>query len=836
MHNRALIFLIVATLFLGALLSVPEDFGTQVLSAQISRLTNFRLPLFFTGVDWFQVLANIANPRNKGNINSCKIEVGDVITTDERYTLGWSCEGSESPCTIYANGKVFSQVQGSGSMKLVMNQPAIFYTLRNRRNLPCNFQIAHQFQSSKNPREASSTASSTVISLALLTYADEDDFYDAIIDHTDDYLGLSPATATILATDNAATTSLRAAVADILSYTSDGTLTETEEELLSADNDALEALGSGLELIKVYVASSSENFLWIRETGALATKDSGANAVFRVNGYKTITGGGYSQNLIMQAPHWYDDSNSIYYTVREFVKARNARAIVLGTFTRGVINPTGTGSDSADLDDEGDFAGGTTLLTNIVGPGHITTNDLGIYFIWDETSSAAGDGLYFLPYGSSASSTIINDLATPNVLDIPISAAFVTSRRIIVADRGGDQFWCQDLDSSGEASGAPIITSFSGDPFDAEMMAVSVDGTVLVISEDPDLNTQAADAIITKFDLDPETCVVSSPTTIASGLGEIDNMALDGYGNLIFVEDDTANDRADVKYINNFVDGETTISTLLLGDSKLLLEHITGQHKLDDITVNSMAISAVDDRNIGIGSIFVSDDNADEIWTLVPTRDSSGDITGFERSQLTDFAATSYTNEGMAFDTNDDLLVLQENDSNVGTIYRMKNYSGIIIDTGNVNDTPRVIGYHQINEEIFEDINALHIQYHGYKESDWSPTLLCSTLYPVVASDGVKSPNDPLTFTYPVDVFNTAFNGWRSCAEDFFLIYPSETTVNLGALTNKQGEFSQATNTTIGVTDADIFVHFEMGGTIRTELATEGSDASERLREAHDGL
>lgn len=827
---------ILGLLIAGGIFSLSGNAAAGSVSAQFSRAINVRLPNFFTGVDWLQVLANIINPQNKGAVNICKIDIRDVITTDDAYVLSWSCGGGEAPCTIYANGKVFSQVHGAGSAHLVMKQPAVFYTIRNNKNLPCNYQIAHKFQGTQGANTQNGTGAGESDEEATLTTVEytTDDFRAAVLAHVALYDGSTIATTTILATDSAATTTIRTTVSDIISAGSDGVLTSLEEETLVADSAALTALGHGLELIKVHVTTTDEDLLWLRENDAI--KDSGTDAIFRINGYKTITGGGVSQQLILNAPHRNDDSNTLVIMLREFVEARNSRALVIGTFTKSKVNPTGTGADSSIADDVGDLATGTATCTGIIGPGNIVANDLGIYYIYDVSGSVISDNLYFLPWGSSCPATVIlHDETGGDIFDVARSAAFVNPRRIIADDRGGDEFWCQDLASDGTASGSPIRTDFLGDPFALDSITVSPDGTMMYAIGDTDLNTNTTDNSIYRFTINSDCTVSATYDTLATGQSEIDSIMFDAYGNIFFTQDDTAGGKTDIKYISNAAGGNTTIATLLAGNSPSLMERLAG-HVLDDITVNALTITSRNSNGLGNGDIVISDDTGDEIYTISVIRDSDGYATGLNRTWLTDFNTTSNTIEGLVMSNDDRLVLLQEDGVDSGSIFSLNMYGPIVVDNGNVTDISRILGYQTISERLVEMLNTIHLSFHGYRNSDWTIVKYCGTVSPVTVSDGVNSPNKPATYTYFEQTFSDAFNGWNSCASDFFEIFPQEAQVPLGAQTNKQGEFIQATNTYIGVDTSDLFVQFESPFDWRSSLATDGTDGALRMRDAMDDL
>ncbi len=764
--------------------------------------------------------------------NVCFMELNDVITSDDRYTIKWRCAGNVSPCTIYADGKVYEKVTDAGARNLILKKGAVTYTMTDRDGTLCSRDIAHAFQSTTKVGTNTTTVSSP---LSTITYSTPETFLTALLAHVELYNGSTIATTTILTNDNLASTTLRTTVGHILSYTSDGSLTTAEETTLSTDNTNLGNLGTGLELIKVYLTSTGENLLWLRENDA--TKDTVVNALFRISGYKTVTGGGYSQNIILQAPHWYDDSSTLNITGREFVTYTDIRALVIGTFTKNKLNPTGTGADDSTSNDSSDFSGTSLSCTGIIGPGQLVANDLGIYYLVSTTGSSS-DGIFFVPYGSNCPATLIlRDDATPNVFDVPQSLDFVTSRKIMAADRGGDQFWCQEIDDNGAAVGSPVISS-STTNISLDVMAISPDGTLMYVSNDPDINVQATDTTLYTFTINPSTCAVSStPATIASNRGEIDAMAFDSYGNLIFMEDSTTNNRSDMMYINNAQGGGTTISTLIAGNDTALLES-TVSKIFDDISINSMVITSQDAKGKGSGNVIIADNTGDEIWTVVVTRDSNGLITGFERTKMTDFAATANNIEGMTTGPNDSTLyVLQEDTSDLGTIFTLSNLSDMIVDTDNRTDVSRIVGYQTINEKIVEDINALHIQLHGYRTSDWTVTQYCSnTVYPVTVSNGINNSTKPTTFTYPEGKFSTAFNGWLGCAADFWEIFPQEAQVPLGAQTNKQGEFIQSANSNIGVTAGDIFIQFETPFALRNEAKTAGSDAATRWHNAFNSL
>ncbi len=761
---------------------------------------------------------------------ACGLNLDDVFTIEEKYTLKWKCGGDEAPCTIYANGKIFSQVVGSGALQLRIKEPAIVYIIRNRRNQSCDFKIAHRLQTPPKDIVISSASSP----LTTVTYTNETDFETAVIAHTLLYDDLTIATTTILTNDTNASSSIRTAVANIISYTSDGSLSGAEETTLAANSTSMVNVGTGLEITKVTVASSSESFLWMRETDS--TKDTGVNAIFRINGYKTITGGGSSQYLLLGSPHWDDDAYTLLFPLREFVRSKNARGILIGTTDKFKLNPTGTGADSNVSDDAASLGGGTALCTGMTGPGIMVTNDKGIYYI--ENIAGTDDAIYFIPYGTSCPSTLIlQDNALPNTFDNPRSLAFVGSaRRIIAADRGGEQFWCQDLASDGTASGSPVLSDFTDATFEADSIAVSPNGLIMYVVDDPDLNVNTTDNRLLSFNID-SSCNVTGFTVIASSRGEIDSIAFDAFGNLIFLEDNTADDKSDIKYINSAQGGGTTISTLILGDSVSLVEGITvAGHVLDDITTNALAISS-SDRGIGSGNLFISDDTGDEIYTIVLTRDSDGLITGFERTLLTDFAATTNTVEGLAInESNQNLLILQENSSDSGSVFQATLYNDIVIDSGNLTDVSRIIGYQTILEEFAEDLNTIHWQWHGYRQSDWNPTL-CNGVYPVTVSDGSTTTSKQATFTYLEDIMSDYFTGWEGCNSDFWEIFPSQAQVTLGAQTNKQGEFIQTLNSTIGIDTNDIFMQVEMGENIRAgDLETLDTDADRRFRDAHSAF
>ncbi len=840
--KRFLISLGFVAVVLGALAALPSTGIDQKLSA-LKDLRLFYSPFDLSNRIVQPVVARIFNRIIDLNSNACGLDIDDVITLDNRYTIHWICGGDQAPCTIYSNNKVFSQVVGGGSLQLKTFDPATVYTIKNRDNQSCGFKIAHKFQSPGSVERTASSGSSTAASSTLkaITFSAESDFEQEVIDHTALYDNLTIATTTILTNDAAATATLRTAIGNILSFTSDQSLSAAEEETISDDSDALAALGTGLEIVKVTVASSSESFIWIREDDGV--KDTVVNVIFRVANYKTITGGGSTQFLILGSPHWDDDSYTLNFPLREIVRHQTARALVIGTTDKYLLNPTGTGADSSTADDTSALSGGASFCSGVTNsPGFLQSNDVGTYYTRNITGSGNTDAMYLIPYGGGCSppTHIFSDTTSPGLFDNPRGFTFVgSSRRMMVADRAGEEFWCFDLESDGtySSSTAVVRTDLTDATFEADSITASPDGTVLYVVDDPDLTANTTDNNLLKFTVDSSCNVSTTFTTVASGRGEIDNLFFDSYGNLIFSEDQyTDEGETDIYYINNAQGGDTTIAQLIDGDSRVLAESIAG-HKLDDITVNAMTLTS-SDRGLGSGSIILTDDTGDELYTLVLTRAGDGTITGLERTKLTDFSATTYTVEGLAMDdSNQKLIIFQEDSSDVGTFYELSNYNEMITDTNNFTDVSRVIGHQTIVEKIVEDLNAIHWQWHGYRESDWTITTCgASAVNPWTVSDGVNSSTKPTIFTYLEDLVSDYMTGFNGCSTDFVEIFPG-AQVPLGAQTNKQGEFIQTLNPAIGVDANDIFMQSELPFDVRnSDLKTHGTDGANRWHDAHDAF
>lgn len=836
-----LISLGIAAVVLAALVVIPSTGIDQKLS-QLKDLRLFYSPFDLSNRIVQPVVARIFSRIIDLNNNACGLDIDDVITLDGRYTVHWICGGDQAPCTIYSNNKVFSQVVGGGSLQMKTFDPATVYTIKNRDNQSCGFRIAHKFQSPGSAAQTTASSSTTASStLYAISYDEESDFEQAVIDHTALYDGLTIATTTILANDTAATATLRTAIADIISFTADQSLSAEEEESLADDGEALAALGKGLELVKVTVASSSESFLWIREDDSV--KDTVVNVIFRVANYKTITGGGSSQFLFLGSPHWDDDSYTLNFPLRELVRNKNARGLIIGTTDKSKLNPTGTGADSSTSDDTSALSGGTAFCSGIVNsPGFLQSNDIGIYYERNIAGSGNTDALYLIPYGGGCSppTHIFSDTTSPGLFDNPRGFTFVgSSRKIMVADRAGEEFWCFALESDGtySSSTAVVRTDLTDATFEADSIAASPDGTVLYVVDDPDLNVNTTDNKLLSFTIDSDCNVGTTPTTVASGRGEIDNLFFDAYGNLIFTEDEyTDEGETDIYYINNAQGGDTTITQLVDGDSRVLAESLVG-HKLDDITVNAMTITS-SDRGLGSGNIILTDDTGDELYTLVLTRASDGTISGLERTKLTDFSATTYTIEGLAMDdTDQDLILFQEDSSDVGTFYQLSNYNEMIVDTNNFTDVSRIVGHQTIVEEIVEDLNTIHWQWHGYRESDWSITTCgVNEVNPWTVSDGINSSTKSTIFTYLEDLVSDYMTGFNGCDSDFVEIFPG-AQVSLGAQTNKQGEFIQTLNSTIGVDANDIFMQSELPFDVRnSDLKTHGTEGAGKWHDAHDAF
>ncbi|TSC83301.1 MAG: hypothetical protein G01um101419_55 [Parcubacteria group bacterium Gr01-1014_19] len=828
----------------GILLWLP----TSGIDRQISKLSD--LPFLYSPFDLSggvlrPVVARIFDRIADVHKNACGVDLEDVVTLDERYTLHWICGGDQAPCTIFRNNKVFSQVHGGGSLQLKISEPATLYTIKNRDNQSCGFQIAHKFQApGKNaPTGSGDTVASST--LYAITYTAESDFEQAVIDHTELYDGITIATTTILANDANATTALRTAIADIISFTSDQTLTAAEEESLSTDGAALAALGAGLELVKVTVASSSESFIWIREDDSV--KDTVVNVIFRVANYKTITGGSASQFLLLGSPHWDDDSNTLLFPLRELVRNKNARALIIGTTDKSKLNPTGTGADASTSDDTSALSGGTAFCTGVTNsPGFLLGSDIGTYYSRNIAGSGNTDALYLIPYGGGCSppTHIFSDTTSPGLFDNPRGFTFVGSaRKMMVADRAGEEFWCFALESDGTYSSSTAVTrtDLTDALFEADSIAASPNGLVLYVVDDPDLNVNTTDNKLLRFDIDADCNVSTSFTTVASSRGEIDNLFFDAQGNVIFTEDEyTDEGETDIYYINNAQGGDTTIAQLVDGDSRVLAEALASSpHKLDDVTVNAITLTS-SDRGLGSGNILLTDDTGDEIYTFVITRNSDGTISGLERTKLTDFSATTFTVEGLAMDdTDQDLIIFQEDSSDVGTFYQLSNYNEMIVDTNNFTDVSRIVGYQTIVEEFAEDLNTIHWQWHGYRESDWTITTCgANAVNPWTVSDGVNSSTKNATFTYLEDLVSDYMTGYNGCSSDFIEIFPG-AQVALGAQTNKQGEFLQTLNSTIGIDTNDIFMQSELPFDVRAggdDLDVHGTDASNRYHDAHDAF
>ncbi|MEK7641016.1 MAG: hypothetical protein AAB389_03390 [Patescibacteria group bacterium] len=839
----------------GILLWLP----TSGIDRQISKLSS--LPFLYSPFDLSgptspirlgggvlrPVVARIFDRIADVHKNACGVDLEDVITLDDQYTLHWICGGDQAPCTIYRNNKVFSQVQGGGSLRLKILEPATIYTIKNRDNQSCGFQIAHKFQApGKNAPTGSGDSVAAVASSTLyaISYDIESDFEAAVVAHTLLYSGLTIATTTILNNDSLATTALRTAIADIISFTSDQTLSAAEEESLSTDGATLAALGAGLELVKVTVASSSESFIWIREDDSV--KDTVVNVIFRVANYKTITGGSASQFLLLGSPHWKDDTNTLLFPLRELVRNHNARALVIGTTDKAKLNPTGTGADSNTSDDTSALSGGTSFCTGVTNsPGFLLANDIGTYYSRNIAGSGNTDAMYLIPYGGGCAppTHIFSDTTSPGLFDNPRGFTLVgNARRMMVADRAGEEFWCFDLESDGTYASTTVVrTDLTDAEFEADSIAASPDGTVLYVVSDPDLTINTNNNSLLKFTIDSSCNVSTTFTTVASDRGEIDNLFFDAQGNLIFTEDEyTDETETDIYYINNAQGGGTTITQLVDGDSRVLSESLASSpHKLDDVVVNAITLTS-SDRGLGSGNLIVTDDTGDEIWTFVITRASDGTISGLERVKLTDFSATTFTIEGLAMDdTDQDLIVFQEDSSDIGTFYQLNNYNEMIVDTNNFTDVSRIVGYQTIVEKVVEALNTIHWQWHGYRESDWSiVTCGVNAVNPWTMSDGVNSSTKGASFTYLEDVMSDYMTGYNGCGSDFLEIFPG-AQVPLGAQTNKQGEFIQTLNSTIGVDTNDLFFQSELPFDVRAgsdDLDVHGTDASNRFHDAHDAF
>ena len=678
-------------------------------------------------------------------------------------------------------------------------------------------------------------------SLTHLTYADPDSFQSVLEAHLALWDGSSLATTTIITNETAASSTMRTAVDDILSATNDGSLSASEETTLVSDSSALTALGHGYEIIKVSVTSTGENFLWIRDNDG--TQDTDGMALFRVSGYGTITGGGKSQQLVTELPHRYDDTNTVKFGLREFLNATKTRALVSTYFNRDRINATGTGSASSLTDDIA-----TATCTGIEGRGGLVANDKGLYYIYNQAGGAVNDYLYFVPYTSGPACppvSIIHATGSPK-FDSGSDLDFVNSRRIIAADNGLEEFWCQDLASDGTASGSPVVTAFVSGSFNADVVATTPDGKYLFVIDDPNPNVEATDSNILRFSID-SSCNLSAKITIASSRGEIDGMKVDAFGNLIFVEDDINQNRTDVKYINNAQGGATTIATLVKGDSAALPNYSL----INRITTDALTISSPGVDGHGDGNILIYEAGSDAIYTIVPTRDSSGLITGLNYVHMSDFAdITSNSVRGMAIQPGtthgkpETLWIMNRDSSKLGSIYSINYYNNEVpIDADNQKDVPKLMNFQTMTTEIARKINAIVVQWHGYSPSAYpSIAAVCGSIHPVAASDGLASTTSKdATFSYMETSLATAFSGYNSCAPsvDFVQIAPTEQIASeLTASTNKQCDEICVLNSVIGYDGNDDFIHFEFPTEMRISgtLNVSGSDLSTRLRTFTTGL
>ena len=157
---------------------------------------------------------------------------------------------------------------------------------------------------------------------------------------------------------------------------------------------------ANLERPEIVLPSPSSESIWVREDDSV--KDTVVNVIFRVANFKTITGGGSSQFLLLGSPHWDDDSYTLNFPLRELVRNKNARALLIGTTDKYLLNPTGTGADSSTSDDTSALSGGASFCTGVTNsPGFLLSNDIGTYY----TRNIAGgtDAMYLIPYGGGCS-------------------------------------------------------------------------------------------------------------------------------------------------------------------------------------------------------------------------------------------------------------------------------------------------------------------------------------------------------------------------------------------------------------------------------------------------
>jgi hypothetical protein len=640
-------------------------------------------------------------------------------------------------------------------------------------------------------------------------------------------------------------------------------------------------LGGFIESVCIE-GEGGEHLLVMREDDGA---DRGGIAVLRLAGWRPRVGAtGIEQDLVIgvpqrdhiSAPACGDaDLYTFYMGLRSLVESDAPRAMVANGFPRGAINPTGTGAESDLLEalpglleargvSDEDRPNRSIVAANSAGVYYTLANPLEGSSVRDvvlavdpDQQDAAprcvfGHPDYIAPDGqpcdvADSASPYLDDVRSLHASDDWLAAVDAGSQPTLVV---------LSLLGSGSASSLVLRVDLGDTPGDdpfCEPGAVALhmegdSGTLFLADQGGSTVCGNGGAKLVRLAIHPGSGGVGSMESIDYGVHGAAELAVDSHGNLVMATE--TGGVHDLVVYPLATGGSPEPSSLLAGDDCRLVDSRFGvDHSLLDPVALAFTPS---------GLLLAADADGNELFGAVIDRGVDSGVEGVQRLAETDLADQDGLPvlRGLAARGDRQAWLLVDEDG--GGRYDLVPFDlylrGDLLQAGNDEEQGRISPFHHYLEALGRHADLLHLQFHGYDETDDAHAALeIPGLQPVpyhwaaLLSPGLPWGQQTEGFDHAVVAFQQAFA--PSGSE---VVYPYPTCIShhdLGARTNRQGQLlnygelqegfdglAQHYADPSGAPPSDEMLHIEWPLGLREQLYDGDSQASIYLRSAIEDL